>query len=112
MDITDTKQPWAYNPLKKVPYEKRSLVASSILEVFKKLWSTAWGVKLEHILRFTLLALLDQPQAKMSDISRMLHDKSFRYEALQNVINEDVKLFWRKEFRGTCIMMFCPFSTR
>jgi len=98
MDITDIKQPWAYNPLKKVPYEKRSLVASSILEVFKKLWSTAWGVKLEHILRFTLLALLDQPQAKMSDISRMLHEKSFRYEALQNVINEDVKLFWRKEF--------------
>ncbi|MGE0635810.1 MAG: type IV secretory system conjugative DNA transfer family protein [Bacteroidia bacterium] len=98
MNITDHKQPWAYNPLKKVSYEKRSLVASSIIEVFKKLWSQAWGVKLEHILRFTLLALLDQPSARMSDISKMLYDKSFRNEVLENVVNEDVKIFWKKEF--------------
>lgn len=98
MDITDHKQPWAYNPLKRVSFEKRPLVASSIIEVFKKLWSKAWGVKLEHILRFTLLALLDQPQAKMSDINKMLYDKEFRKEVLLNVINEDVKIFWQKEF--------------
>lgn len=98
MNITDHKQPWAYNPLKKVSYEKRSLVASSIIEVFKKLWSQAWGVKLEHILRFTLLALLDQPSARMSDISKMLYDKSFRNEVLENVVNDDVKIFWKKEF--------------
>ncbi|MCG3165640.1 MAG: hypothetical protein POELPBGB_01408 [Bacteroidia bacterium] len=98
MDITDPKQPFAYNPLRKVSYEKRSLIASSIIEVFKKLWSTAWGVKLEHILRFTLLALLDQPSAKMSDINKMIYDKSFRNEVLENVVNEDVKTFWKKEF--------------
>ncbi|MCG3165599.1 MAG: hypothetical protein POELPBGB_01367 [Bacteroidia bacterium] len=98
MDITDPKQPFAYNPLRKVSYEKRSLIASSIIEVFKKLWSTAWGVKLEHILRFTLLALLDQPSAKMSDINKMIYDKSFRSEVLENVVNEDVKVFWKKEF--------------
>jgi type IV secretory pathway TraG/TraD family ATPase VirD4 len=98
MDITNPKQSWAYNPLKKVSYEKRSLVASSIIEVFKKLWNQAWGVKLEHILRFTLLALLDQPSARMSDINKMLYDKEFRKEILQNVVNEDVKIFWRKEF--------------
>lgn len=98
MDITDPKQPWAYNPLKKVPYESRSLVASSIIEVFKKLWVTAWGVKLEHILRFTLLALLDQPSAKVSDINKMLYDKAFRKKAIEHVVNPDVQDFWKKEF--------------
>ena len=87
MDITDPKQPFAYNPLKKVAYEKRSLVASSIIEVFKKLWSQAWGVKLEHILRFSLLALLDQPKAKMSDISKMMYDNNLAFAAI--VISEN-----------------------
>jgi hypothetical protein len=52
-----------YNPFKRVTPEKRSLVASSIIEVFKKLWADAWGVKLEHILRHSVLTLLDQPSA-------------------------------------------------
>src|ERR1700733_11092053 len=37
-DITLTLK---YNPFKRVSYEKRSLVASGILEVFKKLWADA-----------------------------------------------------------------------
>ncbi len=98
MDITDPHQPWSYNPLKKVAYEKRSLVASSIIEVFKKLHTNAWGVKLEHLLRFTLLALLDQPHANMGDIPKMLYDKEFRKEALKHVVDKEVKAFWYKEF--------------
>jgi len=98
LDITDVNQPWGYNPLTRVSYEKRALVASSILETLKKLWSSAWGVKLEHLLRFTLLALLDQPKSDVSDIPKMLYDKSFRAEALKRVQNPEVSQFWKKEF--------------
>lgn len=98
MDITDTNQPWGYNPLKKVAYEKRTLVASSIIEIFKKLHTNAWGVKLEHLLRFTLLALLDQPKATMGDIPKMLYDKEFRKKAVEHIETKEVKDFWKKEF--------------
>lgn len=98
LDLTDTNQPYGYNPLRKVSYEKRSLIASSIIETLKKLWNDAWGVKLEHILRFTLLALLDQPQSDISEIPKMLMDKGFRNTVLKNVVNEEVVNFWKKEF--------------
>jgi type IV secretory pathway TraG/TraD family ATPase VirD4 len=87
-----------YNPFKRVSPDKRSLVASGILEVFSKLWDSAWGVKLEHILRHAILTLLDQPRATVADIIEILLNKDFRREALQNVTSETVKKFWKREF--------------
>lgn len=98
LDITDPTQPWGYNPITRVSYEKRALVASSILETLKKLWSSAWGVKLEHLLRFTLLALLDLPTSDISDIPKMLYDKEFRATTIKHVQNKEVVQFWKKEF--------------
>lgn len=87
-----------YNPFKRVSYEKRSLIASGIMEVFKKLWADAWGVRLEHVLRNCILALLDQPSASVADIPKILLEKEFRLEAIRNIENPSVKDFWEKEF--------------
>ncbi|MBK8243315.1 MAG: type IV secretion system DNA-binding domain-containing protein [Saprospiraceae bacterium] len=97
-NIPDTNLNLRYNPFKKVSYEKRSLVASGILDVFSKLWDSAWGVKLEHILRHAILTLLDQPEATIADISELLLDKEFRRNALRHVKSESVKKFWKREF--------------
>lgn len=97
-NIPDQHLTLRYNPLKRVSYEKRSLVASGLLEVLEKLWSTAWGVKLEHILRNCILTLLDQPQATIEDIPKLLLDKSFRQQAVMNIVNDKIREFWRREF--------------
>ena len=97
-NVPDVSLTLKYNPFKKVSYEKRSLVASSILDVFKKLWSDAWGVKLEHILRYAILTLLDQPTATIADIPKILLDRAYRRQAITNVKNPSVKDFWEKEF--------------
>jgi type IV secretory pathway TraG/TraD family ATPase VirD4 len=97
-NVPDISLAFKYNPFKKVSYEKRSLVASAILEVFKKLWDDAWGVKLEHILRYCILTLLDQKEANIGDIPKLLLDKSFRYKAMAAIKNDSVKAFWQKEF--------------
>lgn len=97
-NIPDSNLNLRYNPFKKVSYEKRSLVASGILDVFSKLWDSAWGVKLEHILRHAILTLLDQPEATIADISDLLLDKDFRKNALRHVKSESVKKFWKREF--------------
>ena len=80
LDISNTQHNFKFNPFLKVPYEKRPLIASGILDVFEKLWKSAWGLKLEHILRYILLTLLDQPQANISDIIKILDDEAFRNE--------------------------------
>jgi DNA helicase HerA-like ATPase len=87
-----------YNPFRRVSTDKRSLVASGILEVFSKLWDSAWGVKLEHILRYAILTLLDQPKATVADIIEILLNKDFRRNALLNIRSETVKKFWKREF--------------
>ncbi|MBX7226991.1 MAG: type IV secretion system DNA-binding domain-containing protein [Chitinophagales bacterium] len=98
IDATNHSCTLGYNPLRKVSYEKRALVAAGILDILKKLWEDAWGVKLEHILRYTLLALLDQPQANFQNILDMLQDKVYRNNALRYVESETVQDFWIKEF--------------
>ncbi len=98
-DIPSTQNKWGYNPLKRVSYDKRPLVASGILEILKKQFdSRSWGVKMEHILRNVLLTLLDQPEADFSYIPRLLQDKSYRKTALENVTNSSVKEFWLNEY--------------
>lgn len=98
IDIADPALAFGYNPLTRVSAPYRPLVASGLMAVMKKMWSDAWGVRMEHILRNTLLALLDQPEAQLPDVLRMLGDKRFRYHAIKNIENEQVREFWTKEF--------------
>ena len=87
-----------YNPLTYVAEEYRPLVASGIIETLKQQWSDAWGVRMEHILRFTLLALLSRPNSTLSDIIPMATKKSFRNQVLKHVTDAEVLKFWKDEF--------------
>src|SRR5258706_8098488 len=98
VNLPDSAQPYGYNPLTHVSPERRSLVSSGIMELFEKMWPNAWGQRMEHILRNTLLALLDFPEADFADILRLYADKSFRHRVLANTSNEQVRTFWRTEY--------------
>ena len=87
-----------HNPLTYVAEEYRPLVASGIIETLKQQWSDAWGVRMEHILRFTLLALLSRPNSTLADIIPMATKKSFRVQVLKHVTDEEVLKFWKEEF--------------
>lgn len=97
-DLTRTDQPFGFNPLANVALDKRPLACSGLIQVFKHLWSDSWGPRLEHILRNSLLSLLDYPTADLSDISRILTDKAFRHKVMTVVHNEKVKEFWTNEY--------------
>ena len=99
-NVPDARRPLGFNPLESVAIEKRPLTASGILEVFKKIWADSWGPRMEHILRNALLALLDQPQATLADILRLMDDAAFRHLAASRVHNAQVRGFWLREFEG------------
>jgi len=94
----DPNCPYGYNPLSFVTPEFRPLLASGLIETLKKQWSDAWGVRMEHLLRFTLLALLERPGSSLDDIVPMFLEKQFRIEVLSKVSNEKVLEFWQKEY--------------
>ncbi len=98
LNASDPHQPFGYNPLRHVREDRISLAASGFLEVFKKMWPDAWGVRMEHILRNVLLALLEQPNAPMHDILRVFSDKTFRASLAKSLKNPAVKTFLEKEF--------------
>src|SRR5690348_15285031 len=60
LNAPDLDQPFGYNPLRRVRDDKIPLAASGLLETLKKLWPDAWGVRMEHVLRSTLYALLER----------------------------------------------------
>jgi type IV secretory pathway TraG/TraD family ATPase VirD4 len=98
LDATDPSQPYGYNPLRHVRSDRIALAASGLMEGFKKTWPDAWGVRMEHILRNVLMALLEQPAATLGDILRVVSDRKYRKSIAASVQNEPVRLFLQNEF--------------
>jgi hypothetical protein len=78
--------------------DKIPLAVSGLLETLKKLWPDAWGVRMEHVLRNSLYALLERNDARLPDILRMYADDGFRKAIMRGIRNSTVKLFWEDEF--------------
>lgn len=99
-DAPDARQPFGYNPLRRVRSDKIPLAASGILETFRKLWPDAWGVRMEHVLRNSLYALLEAEGSTLPDILRLYTDKDFRRATVREVKNPVVRAFWEQEFEN------------
>jgi len=98
LNAPDPSQPYGYNPLRRVRDDKIPLAVSGLLETLKKMWPDAWGVRMEHVLRNTLYALLERDDAKLPDILRLYADEDFRKEIVSGIRNQVVKNFWKNEF--------------
>lgn len=94
----DTQYPVAFNPLELSDVTRKPNICSEVIGVLKRMFGDSWGPRLEHILRFTLLALLDRPGSTLLDISRILTDKDFRKETLDYCTDVTVLQFWKHEF--------------
>jgi len=99
-NVPERGNPLGFNPLESVAPEKRSLAAAGLLDAFKKIWSDSWGPRLEHILRNAFLALLEQPEATLADVLRLLDDHAFRREVSSRVYNTQVRDFWLREYEN------------
>jgi hypothetical protein len=91
LDATDPTQPYGYNPLRHVSEDRIAMAASGMMDVFKKMWPDAWGVRMEHILRNVLMALLEQPDATLHDVLRIFSDSEFRTRIAKSLQNETVR---------------------
>jgi hypothetical protein len=94
----DMDHPIAFNPLEKTEGTYDYLIASGLISVFKKIWYEYWGPRLEHILRNSILTLLEWPGTTLLDIQRLLTNREFRRRAIERVRDPQLKEFWLYEF--------------
>ena len=93
----DVNFPIAFNPMEVQDSKLKTQTASELIGVLKRMFDS-WGPRLEYILRYCLLALLEYPEATMLDITRILTDRKFRDEVLKYVHDPVVHNFWTVEF--------------
>ncbi|MFA7253457.1 MAG: type IV secretion system DNA-binding domain-containing protein [Patescibacteria group bacterium] len=97
-DPADREFPVAFNLLESIDDDFKPIVASGFVGIFKKLFDKSWGPRLEHIMRNTVLALLDVPGSTMLDIPRMLTNNHFRDRIVEKVKDPIIREFWQNEF--------------
>lgn len=94
----DLEYPIAFNVMEEVDPDKRHLVADGIMAVFKKLWVDLWSARMEYILNYTILALLEVPDSTLLGINRMFAEPEYRKWVVSQVKDPEVKAFWTQEF--------------
>lgn len=97
-DIADPTSPFGYNPLTRIDKSLRPLIASGFVDTLKHQWADAWGPRMESLLRWSLLALLDQPRATVADIMPLLTNKDFRRQAIAHIEDVECRRFWVEEY--------------
>ncbi len=98
LNPSDLEHPVGFNVLEGIPRDARAAVASNITASFRSLWANSWGPRLEHVLYSSLALLLDQEDATLVSMVRLLDDAAYRERLLRRVHDPIVRRFWRVEY--------------
>jgi len=99
-DPSDLEHPIGMNLLGAVPKDKRHLVASGIVSIFRGIWPGFWGPRLEYILYASVAALLDCENVSLLGVQRLLSDSKYRAWVVKQIKDPMVHSFWVNEFDG------------
>lgn len=98
IDPSDINFPVSFNPLANVDPLFKFQLTQGLIEVFQKQFGANWTPRLEHVFRFTCLALLDYPYATMRGMISMLTDRNYRQKVVEYITDDMVKRFFAIEF--------------
>jgi len=98
IDPSDSEYPASFNPLANVDPGFKHQLSQGLIEVLEKQFGANWTPRLEHVFRFTCLALLDYPHATMRGMISMLTDRNYRQHVVEYIEDDMVRRFWAIEF--------------
>ncbi|MFA6251466.1 MAG: DUF87 domain-containing protein [Candidatus Paceibacterota bacterium] len=98
IDPGDIDYPSSFNPLSNIDPAFKHQLTQGLIEVLRKQFGANWTPRLEHVFRFTTLALLDYPHATMRGMISMLTDRNYRQKVVEYIEDDMVKRFWAIEF--------------
>lgn len=99
MDPSDTDFPVALNLLEIDDPSQKNLMASGLVSAIKQHFDFSWGPRLEYLLNYCVLTLLEVPGTTMLGITRLLEDQNYLNYILHFVRDPLVQKFWAEEFK-------------
>jgi hypothetical protein len=99
-DPSDLNYPVAMNMFELFDPDQKGLVASGMVDVFRKRFEFSWGPRMEHLLRNTILTFLEIPNSTLLGVTRILVDRPYRRYIVNLVQDPILKEFWNNEFEN------------
>ena len=105
LDLSDTAHPVGLNLLDTAQGRRRDKTTSDILRSFQLIWADNWGPRMESMLRYALLALLEanegrrpEQQFTLLHVSPLLVDVDFRHRLLTAEVKdpETLRFFFQE----------------
>ncbi len=94
----DTERPVPFNPLAGVEEKLKMQVTNAFVNIFKKSFGAGWNDRLEHVLRYSVLALLDTTDATVFSIEKLISNREYRQKVIRTIKSDSVRNFWTNEF--------------
>jgi len=98
-DPSDVERPVGLNLLEIDDPSQKNILASALLSAIKQHFDYSWGPRLEYLLNYALLTLLDVPGTTMLGVTRLLEDVNYQRYILHQVKDPVVKRFWEREYK-------------
>lgn len=95
IDPTDPAFTVTFNPIEALPNVPMAEQANELIAAFRKIWSDSWGVRMEDLMRNTLIAL-GEAGLTLLELSPFLTDRSLRRRVLSKVSHPVVKDYFRR----------------
>jgi DNA helicase HerA-like ATPase len=98
IDPADAERPVGFNILQAHSDIERTLLASDLVAVFRRL-STSWGDQMHAVLANAILAFLESERGgTLADLRRFLVEPEYRKSFLETVRDPEVRYYFAKEF--------------
>ena len=98
-DPSDTERPIGLNLMQIEDPSQKNLMASGLVSAIKQHFDFSWGPRLEYLLNYSILTLLEVPGTTMLGITRLLGDQNYQRYILHQVKDPVVVKFWEEEFK-------------
>jgi len=95
IDPTDPDFTVTFNPLDKLPGVSAAEQANELIGAFKKIWADSWGVRMEDLLRNSLIALRETGLA-LTELPQLLTRRAFRESVLEKVNHPVVQEYFQR----------------
>lgn len=95
IDPTDPHFTVTFNPLEKIPNSSMPDQAQELISAFRKIWSDSWGVRMEDLMRNSLIAL-GEAELTLCELPHFLTRRTFRKSILDKVNHSVVKEYFER----------------
>lgn len=95
LDLADHDHPVGFNPLRQSGVHPE-LAVEHLVGTMRRVWSQAWGLRTDDLVRMALRTLVLDPEATVADVVPLLTEPAFRRPFVQRVADPSLAQFWRQ----------------